>query len=217
VGSTVRRDKREQQRTPAEIELQPELGSFAGEFRPMAQQKRFRRSRELVDGDDVAADTEAAPPAKPRRAERERAQSIHVVAAEQPAAASAFSRLESVRSSLNEVARDSLPAGDPYSPTVEISRIAERLIEARERLAVERARADRAERDLRSTNERVMAARMLVHEAQRTAQLAADRATYLEGRCEALQDALDMAVNASLITRWRWRRAASRRSDAVVD
>jgi hypothetical protein len=89
---------------------------------------------------------------------------------------------------------------------VELSRMADRVIEARDVAAAERARAERAERDLAFMNDRLLAARALVHEAQRTALLANERAAFVDGRCEALENALDMALNASMLQRWRWRR-----------
>lgn len=102
---------------------------------------------------------------------------------------------------------------DPYSVITELSRLAERLVDARERLAVERTRAEHAERELAATHQRVIAARSLVIEAQRVATEALDRASFAEGRCDGLELALDEALHASLITRWRWRRSLRRRGD----
>jgi hypothetical protein len=96
---------------------------------------------------------------------------------------------------------------DPYNVITEMSRLAERLVDARERLATERTRAEYAERELAAMAERFVAARALVHEAQRTAQTAVDRATFLEGRCEGLEDSLHDALHASIFKRWVWRRS----------
>lgn len=95
---------------------------------------------------------------------------------------------------------------DPSAALMELSRMADRVIEAREAYATQRARADRAEHELESMNDRLLAARALVYEAQRTARVAAERCSFVEGRCEALEEALDRALNASLLQRWKWRR-----------
>lgn len=84
--------------------------------------------------------------------------------------------------------------------------MSDRLVESREALALTTARADRAESDLAAANDRLMAARALVHDAQHATRVSAERCAWLEGRCETLQEALDLAVNASVVTRWRWRR-----------
>lgn len=97
---------------------------------------------------------------------------------------------------------------DQRAVLAELARMCDRLVESREALAATTSRADRAEADLAAANERLMAARALVQDAQQATRLSAERCTWLEGRCEALQEALELAVNASLITRWRWRRQA---------
>lgn len=88
----------------------------------------------------------------------------------------------------------------------ELSGTVAQLGAAREELARQRARADHAELQLTGANERLMAARVLVHDAQRATHMSAERCAWLEGRNEALSEALDRAVNASMVTRWRWRR-----------
>lgn len=92
----------------------------------------------------------------------------------------------------------------------ELARMSDRLVEARELLALTTARAERAEGELAGANDRLMAARALVHDAQRTTRETAERCAWLEGRCEALQEALELAVNAGMVTRWRWRRQVRR-------
>jgi len=52
----------------------------------------------------------------------------------------------------------------------------------------------------------MLAARALVAQAQQTAQSASEQVAFMEGRCDALDQALDLALNASLIQRWKWRR-----------
>lgn len=96
---------------------------------------------------------------------------------------------------------------NPAGSLTELSRMADRVIEARDVAAAQHARAERAERELHGVNDRLLAARGLVHEAQRMAHMAAERTAFLEGRCEALERALDMSLNASLVQRWKWRRA----------
>lgn len=99
---------------------------------------------------------------------------------------------------------------DAAAMFTELSRMSDRLVEAREVLASERARADHAQAELVASNERLMAARVLVHDAQRATRSASERCAWLEGRCHTLEEALDVAVHASLITRWKWRRQARR-------
>jgi hypothetical protein len=95
----------------------------------------------------------------------------------------------------------------------ELARMSDQLVDAREQLAVATTRvtqleADVAERavQLRDANDRVMASRLLVQDAQRAAHEVAERCAFLEARGEALERALELAVNASWLTRWRWRR-----------
>jgi hypothetical protein len=82
----------------------------------------------------------------------------------------------------------------------------EQIAEAAARAAAAAARADHAERELAAANERLMAANVLVQDAQRATHQSAERCAWLEGRTEALQEALEVAVHASVTTRWRWRR-----------
>ena len=88
----------------------------------------------------------------------------------------------------------------------ELARMSDRLVDSRESLARETARADRAELDVAAADMRLMAARALVLDAQEATHASAERCAWLEGRCETLQEALEVAVNASWRTRLRWRR-----------
>lgn len=175
-------------------------GGFTSEFREQARQRRFESARDVV----------VEPRARKRRAPRAAAGPTPLVIERGPVedpiqiAGSAYTRAQRAPA---PAVGDTRLSDDPYSVVVELSRLADRVVESREQAAAERTRADRAERDLRFVNERLMAARALVHEAQRTARTAAERCAYLEGRCEAMQGALDQALHASMIRRWRWRRA----------
>lgn len=160
---------------------------FGAEFRELARQRRFVR------------ETSAAPPATAR-----------------PLLAPTW-RDGAVAPGRSPRPTTPIPAGaaprmsdDAAAMLAELARMSDRLVEAREGLVVERARADRAELDLGAMNERMMAARAMVHDAQRAAATGAERCAWLEGRCETLQEALDLAVHASPFTRWRWRRQAQR-------
>jgi hypothetical protein len=97
---------------------------------------------------------------------------------------------------------------DQRAMLAELARMSDRLVESREALATMTARAEHAEAEVTAANHRIMAARALVHDAQQATRASAERCAWLEGRCETLQEALDVAVHASLITRWRWRRQA---------
>lgn len=88
----------------------------------------------------------------------------------------------------------------------QLSRTTDHLVAAREELATVRSLAVQLQSEVSSSNDRLMAARVLVHDAQVATRQSAERATYLEARCETLQEALDIAVNASAFSRWRWRR-----------
>lgn len=88
----------------------------------------------------------------------------------------------------------------------ELTRATDRLVSAREELARQTQRADAAESELASARSRLMAANVLVQDAQRAAHEAAEQTAHLTGRNEALQEALELAVHAGIVTRWRWRR-----------
>lgn len=101
---------------------------------------------------------------------------------------------------------------DARAMLAEMARMAEQVATAREGLGAATARATRAEHALAGADQRVLAARALVQESQRRAHAAAERCAWLEGRCDSLETALDRAVHASFIERWRWRRRAARAS-----
>lgn len=155
-------------------------GSVGDEYRELARQRRFVRSGEP-----------AAPPPQP---------TTRVTAVERPA-----------RRPGERLSRD------PINLIMEMSRLADRLIEARDALAAAQAHATQLEQELgrsraeiAAANDRVLAARVLVRDAQAAAHAAAERCAFLEGRCDALEAALDIAINASITKRWRWRRQARR-------
>lgn len=102
---------------------------------------------------------------------------------------------------------------DPNAALVELARLADRVVDARENLVIERARADRAESEVSTLRDRLFAARELVHDAQRATAEASERAAWLEGHCTALEDSLDKALSSSFLHRWRWRRSLRARSD----
>ena len=99
----------------------------------------------------------------------------------------------------------------------ELSRMSDQLVNARERLAVATSRVAQlegtlAERSvqLRDANDRVTASHLLVQDAQKAAHEVAERCAFLEARSDALEHALELAVNASWLTRWKWRREQRR-------
>lgn len=98
-------------------------------------------------------------------------------------------------------------SSDPEGSIVELARMADRVMQARDQVHVERHRADIAEREADALRDRLATVRVLVHEAQDTARLSAERVAFMEGRCEALEGALDRAITAPVWTRWRWRRS----------
>ena len=167
------------------------MAEFAHEFRELARQRRFVRSAgEAAAGDEAtslrATHAEPAPSGSttPYTGAAEHARELPVHA----------DRID----------------GDAAEMLREMARMGERLAQAREATSAATARADRAEADLAGMNDRLLAARALVHDAQRSTRLSAERAAWLEGRCDTLQEALETAVNASALTRWRWRRRMKR-------
>ncbi len=88
----------------------------------------------------------------------------------------------------------------------ELSRMADRVIDAREQLAHAQHQNTQLTEQLAGANQRLLAARAIVHDARNAAQAAAERCEFLEGRCDALQDALDLALHAGIVARWKWRR-----------
>ena len=192
-SSTI--DAEQQLDTTSQIDDVADTG-FGAEFRELARQRRFVReaagmtpeAAEPVDWRSQPAPTAAAP--------------TPVVPTPTPATPpTPAPRRERVR--MTGVPR---MTEDASAMIAELARMSDRLVEAREGLTIERLRADRAETELRAVNDRLMAARVLVHDAQHATRMTAERCAWLEGRAETLQEALDLAVNASLFTRWRWRR-----------
>lgn len=185
----------EQQRE-AEAQSAEELQlGFGAEYRELARQRRFVRSDEPVSGDDVpytwhAAMTSSAAPANTPAVAEHAPTSEPVAARVADAASRASARLSS----------------DHKAMLGELARMSDRLVEAREALAVATTRADHAEASVAASNGRLMAAQALVLDAQRATRETDERCAWLEGRCESLQEALELAVNASMLTRWRWRR-----------
>ena len=179
------------------IEVQAELaeqpmasppGGFGAEFRELARQRRFVRedepARAFTPAPTVAPTAAPAPTPTPAPAV--------------PAAPAQASRASS-----------SLRITDDHRAMLaELARMSDRLVESREALAHVTARATHLEAEVAASNDRLMAARALVHDAQQATRASAERCAWLEGRCETLQEALDVAVHASLYTRWKWRRQA---------
>jgi hypothetical protein len=166
---------------------------FGAEFRELARQRRFVR-----DGDEPEAPRgswrAATPPAPQQQPQPQPQQQVQAPSRPLPTPPTAASRASTRISE------------DQRAVLLELSKMSNRLVESREQLAHQAARADRAEADLAAANDRLMAARVLVQDAQRATHASAERCAWLEGRCETLQEALDLAVNASVLTRWRWRR-----------
>ena len=102
---------------------------------------------------------------------------------------------------------------DQRATLLELARMSDRLVQSREDLAIATTRAAHLEAELTTArdglaaaNDRLMASRIIVQDAQRTTRELAERSAWLEGRVEMLQEALELAVNASVVTRWKWRR-----------
>jgi hypothetical protein len=165
---------------PMEQPVAPPPGGFGAEFRELARQRRFVR-------EDAA---QPAAPAAPAMA-----------APARPAAPAAPVQATRASSSLRI-------SDDQRAMLAELARMSDRLVESREALAHATARVTQLEGEVTSANDRLMAARALVHDAQQATRASAERCAWLEGRCETLQEALDVAVHASLVTRWKWRRQA---------
>jgi chromosome segregation ATPase len=103
----------------------------------------------------------------------------------------------------------------------ELARMSDRLVQSREDLATITAHAAQLEASVASSTEqlaaadqRLLASRVLVQDAQRATHELSERCVWLESRCETLQEALELAVNASWITRWSWRREQRARARA---
>lgn len=206
---------------------------FGAEFRELARQRRFVRESATPATSEPGVDWRAAA-APPRPSDAPATPPATAPVA--PPAARAIAPTHAPASALatpaaapapTMVATPAAPTLPPLAPAAmrsargtqrisddqramlaELARMSDRLVESREALAREIARADRAEHDLQATNLRFMAARALVLEAQEATHATAERCAWLEGRCETLEAALEVAVNASWLTRLRWRRQA---------
>ncbi len=179
---------------------------FGAEFRELARQRRFVR-----DADAESAPSVPEPKAKPKPDWRDAAapakrksRTERAVAAPAPSPAT--------KPSLGATRTPRL-SDDQRAIVSELARMSDQLVDAREQLVVATTRtthleASLAERatQLRDANDRVMASRLLVQDAQQATHDMAERCAWLEARCDALQQALEMAVNASWLTRLRWRR-----------
>ncbi|MCZ4496095.1 MAG: hypothetical protein JWM25_678 [Thermoleophilia bacterium] len=217
---------------------------FGAEFRELARQRRFTRAAKPVPSEvawqttDLASTTlppvhpsatpaatrpapmPAAAPGRPRHTVDDIARHAARFAASVTQASEATPMPAStppIAAARTAPTRTATPriSDDAAVMLAELSRMSDRLVESRELLAGERLRADYAEAQLAAANDRMMAARALVHEAQRATRESADRAAWLEGRNETLQEALHLAVNSSILSRWRWRRQL-RQADSAI-
>jgi hypothetical protein len=110
---------------------------------------------------------------------------------------------------------------DQRATLLELARMSDRLVESREALVAATSRVEHLEAELgaardglAAANDRLMASRVIVLDAQRATRELAERSAWLEGRVEMLQEALELAVNASMMTRWKWRREQRARARA---
>jgi len=179
--------------TPA----QPADAGFGAEFRELARQRRF--VREASAGAERGAATTPAP-AAPKVDWR-------AAAPARPEPATYAERVVA-RPIAEQMAPPAAPrmSNDAAAMITELARMSDRLVESREALATERARAEHAEEHVRAADGRLMAAQALVHDAQRAMHASAERVAWLDGRNATLQEALEIAVHAGPITRLRWRR-----------
>lgn len=167
------------------------LGSFGAEFRELARQRRFVRASNAAALtpalDAPSSSTPLAPEPTPLAA---------------PVAGEAFAHAFG-ESLPNERISDDAPA-----MLAELARMSDRLVDSREALATAQVQVEHLTSQLADANGRLMAARALVQDAQHATRQSAERSAWLEGRCDTLQEALELAVNASVLTRWKWRRQA---------
>lgn len=199
---------------------------FGAEFRELARQRRFVRSsgdpdpsgrestfwatNEAPAPPSTPAVVEPAPPSAsptstPTPVVPTPAVPAPVVPAPEPAATSVPARPRVRTPRMSE---------DQRATLMELARMSDRLVESREALVTATSRVEQLETELGSArdgltaaNDRLMASRVIVMDAQRTTRELAERSAWLEGRVEMLQEALELAVNASAMTRWKWRRA----------
>ncbi|MCW2950142.1 MAG: hypothetical protein JWN41_1155 [Thermoleophilia bacterium] len=201
--------------TPPLADTSP-LGSFGAEFRELARQRRFvRSSAPGVAADPVTPDLAVTAPhpsaPEPARHVAPAVAAVPVTAPNSPSTDDAFSAAFAASLPTRHSSRIS---DDASAMLAELARMSDRLVATREELATTRARAEYAEARVVDADARLMAARVLVQDAQNATRQSAERAAWLEGRCETLQDALDLAVNASFVSRWKWRRQLRAQSSA---
>lgn len=181
-----------------------DVTGFGAEFRELARQRRFIRSAEAAELPAAAAPAPVPAPDRPARVdasvEWRPASQTDPVAPPAPRHAAASTSRATASPAVQRMSSSDRAA------ISEIARMSEQLVAAREALAATMVRADRADADVAAAQQRMMAARALVQDAQRATRQSAERCAFLEGRCQTLEQALDLAVNASVFTRWRWRR-----------
>lgn len=224
TGSTVERTDAATAATPQQA--LPTDGDFGAEFRELARQRRFVRSDEPSDPAATAAPTSTDDRQVEdwrRRAADATARAGSWRAEVAPARTPAPPELQPQE--LPMPALPPAPAARPLAPSDprltddlhatlrELARMSDRLVQSREQLAATTTRVEQltgeleqAQAKVRAADERLLASRVLVQDAQRTTHELAERCAWLEGRCEMLGEALELAVNASWLTRWRWRR-----------
>lgn len=177
---------------------------FGVEYRELARQRRFIRDSERTSRDAGTSDDEA-----PSLLDDEAAARRALATAAAVARSTGHRRAHvdtSLAPDVSITSTDERLTDHAPGMLTEMARMADRLVQARESLGAALNRAERAETDLSGMNARMMAARALVHEAQQEMHLANERAAWLEGRCETLHESLEVAVNASLVQRWMWRK-----------
>lgn len=182
---------------------------FGAEFRELARQRRFVRSAESKASSwrDIAAPRgethSSAKPLPPLTA----SDTTKSLPRSDDRAISAANR------TLPKKLADQRITDDQQATLRELARMSDRLVDSREQLAAANVQVQNLSRELDTANksiqaneQRVIASRVLVQDAQMAAHAMAERSAWLEARCDTLQEALELAVNASWLTRLRWRR-----------
>jgi hypothetical protein len=196
--------------TPVDV-VEQALGSFTADLRPAARRRRFERSESTPPPARRRMPAEQPTiPMQPQAEPREERRRPDVRATDARAERFATSDAPLRASGLEELRR---LVERQHSMLVEMGRLSERVVSSAELAAREQQRADRAEAELAGAKaevaamqQRLLAARGLVGQAQDAAHAAAERAAFLEGRCDVLQDTLAQALRGSFLTRWRLRR-----------
>lgn len=207
----------EQDQTTAEDAIELDAG-FGAEFRELARQRRFVRSSQEPADRDASGNRDADGSDWRVRAAAPRKQHPQPHAKPVPPKQPAMPANRAVAplpptSTLRRAATDPRISDDQRATLRELARMSDRLVESREQLVAISTRAQHLEAELvaartelHAGEQRLIASRVLVQDAQRSAHAMAERCAWLESRCETLQDALELAVNASWLARWRWRR-----------